>query len=87
MTSVCEFNAYQFFEGWNVVYGIPFTHQDNSIYYQPQSFDPDRFSREQLGNSKPFSYLPFGGGIGECIGKEFALEMKIFAARLVHNYK
>ena len=84
----CEFSGYQFPEGWNVIYGIPFTHQDSSIYYQPECFDPERFSSKQAGDSsKPFSYLPFGGGIRECLGKEFArLEMKLFAARLVHDY-
>lgn len=84
----CEFGGYQFPEGWNVIYGIPFTHQDSSVYYQPEYFDPERFSSKQAGDaSKPFSYLPFGGGIRECLGKEFArLEMKLFAVRLVQNY-
>jgi len=32
--------------------------------------------------------VPFGGGIRECLGKEFAkLEMKVFAALLVRHYK
>ena len=85
----CEFNGYQFPEGWNVIYGITFTHQDCLIYSHPQQFDPERFiSSEETENlTKNFSYVPFGGGVRECLGKEFArLEMKIFAANLVRNY-
>jgi cytochrome P450 len=37
---------------------------------------------------KIFSYIPFGGGIRECLGKEFArMEIKIFAALLVRDYQ
>ncbi|PSB27413.1 cytochrome P450 [Chlorogloea sp. CCALA 695] len=80
----CSFNGYQFPEGWNVLYEILLTHQDGSIYPQPNQFNPER-QTENI--SKPFNYLPFGGGARECIGKEFArLEMKLFAAHLVRDY-
>ncbi|MBD2145673.1 cytochrome P450 [Sphaerospermopsis sp. FACHB-1194] len=85
----CEFNGYSIPEGWVVVYDIYKTHEDENIYQNPQSFDPDRFSVERNEDkSKPFSYIPFGGGIKECLGKEFAkLEMKIFTALLLRGYE
>lgn len=85
----CEFNGYCIPEGWTVVYEIYKTHEDENIYQNPQSFDPERFSVERNEDkSKPFSYIPFGGGIKECLGKEFAkLEMKIFTALLLRGYE
>ncbi|MEM7715842.1 MAG: cytochrome P450 [Cyanobacteria bacterium P01_A01_bin.68] len=85
----CEFNGYLIPKGWSVLYNVPKTHQDNNIYSSPSEFDPERFAPERLEDkSKPFSHIPFGGGMRECIGKEFAkLEMKIFAALLVRDYE
>ncbi|MDK2409092.1 cytochrome P450 [Aphanizomenon sp. PH219] len=85
----CEFNGYSIPEGWMVMYDIYKTHEDENIYQNPQSFDPDRFNVERNEDkSKPFSYIPFGGGIKECLGKEFAkLEMKIFTALLLRGYE
>ncbi|MFP4007235.1 MAG: cytochrome P450 [Spirulinaceae cyanobacterium] len=84
----CEFQGYTFPKGWNISYQINQTHQDGEIYSDPQRFDPDRFSPErQESKAKPFAYVPFGGGLRECIGKEFArLEIKIFAAMLCQDY-
>ncbi len=83
-----EFNGYLIPQGWTVQYNIKQSHYDAAIYQNPEQFDPDRFSPErEEDKQKSFSYLPFGGGLRECIGKEFArLEMKIFAAMLVGNY-
>lgn len=85
----CEFNGYSIMPGWSVLYQIGKTHQDSSVYQQPEQFDPERFSAARSEHkSKPFGYVPFGGGIRECLGKEFAkLEMKIFAALLVRHYE
>ncbi|NJR24472.1 MAG: cytochrome P450 [Richelia sp. CSU_2_1] len=82
----CEFGGYLIPKGWNVLYEINQTHQDLAVYPEPDRFDPDRFSQEQSANAKPFSYVPFGGGLRECLGKEFArLEMKLFAAKLLRE--
>ena len=84
----CEINGYKIPQRWSVLYQIGETHQDNNIYNHPEKFDPDRFDSEQSEDKlKPFGYVPFGGGVRECLGKEFAkLEMKLFAALLVREY-
>ena len=85
----CEFNGFLIPQGWSILYQISRTHQDGSVYYQPENFDPERFGTERAEDKlKSFSYVPFGGGIRECLGKEFArLEMKVFAALLLRNYE
>ncbi|MGF1490834.1 MAG: cytochrome P450 [Prochloraceae cyanobacterium] len=84
-----EFKNYSIPQGWSVQYSISNTSQDKEIYQNPELFNPDRFNSENAEDrNKTFGYIPFGGGIRECLGKEFAkLEMKIFAAMLVKNYR
>lgn len=85
----CEFDGYLIPQGWDVFYQIQETHQDQKVYAQPKRFDPKRFVPERAENKqKVFSHIPFGGGIRECLGKEFArLEMKVFAALLIREYQ
>ncbi|MEO0968124.1 MAG: cytochrome P450 [Cyanobacteria bacterium J06639_18] len=85
----CEIQGYQVPQGWSILFEIDKTHQDQSIYQTPEKFDPERFSPEREENkSQAFSYVPFGGGMRECLGKEFArLEIKIFAAILLRQYQ
>ncbi len=79
----CEFAGYQIPQGWSLLYGIGQTHANPETYPDPKEFYPDRFAT----SPNKYSYLPFGGGIRECLGKEFArLEMKIFAVRLLRDY-
>ena len=84
----CEFEGYTIPQGWTVLYEINLTHQDSNIFKSPDSFDPDRFSPHRAEDkTKPFSHVPVGGGMRECLGKEFArLEMKLFAAKLLRGY-
>ncbi len=84
----CKINGYAIPKGWSVLYQIGRTHQDTHLYPDPKQFDPERFAAAGAEKAKPFGYVPFGGGIRECLGKEFArLEMKIFAALILRNYQ
>ncbi|MBI4907331.1 MAG: cytochrome P450 [Acidobacteria bacterium] len=39
----------------------------------PERFDPGRFHGESRAAHPRFSYFPFGGGVRQCIGEQFAL--------------
>lgn len=49
------------------IYGI---HHDPKYYPNPDKFNPDRFSDENKHNILPGTYLPFGVGPRNCIGKQ-----------------
>lgn len=51
---------------WIPVWGL---HHDPQYYPNPEKFDPDRFSDENKHNINPLTYLPFGIGPRNCIGK------------------
>lgn len=84
----CEFKGYKIPKGWKVLYQINQTHQQETVYPEPATYRPERFNPELENNpAKTYNYVPFGGGMRECIGKEFArLEMKILAVNLLRNY-
>lgn len=66
--------GYQIPRGWSVMYSIRDTHETAAVYQSPELFDPDRFNTDHE-ESKPgrFSYVPFGGGVRRCIGRELAI--------------
>jgi cytochrome P450 len=83
----CEIAGYHIPSGWNLLYEITQTHLNPETYPDATTFQPERFSATGTANRDKYSYLPFGGGIRECLGKEFArLEMKIFAVHLLRYY-
>ncbi|MUG94023.1 cytochrome P450 [Scytonema sp. UIC 10036] len=84
-----EFNGYRIPQDWIAVYVMRRTHQDSSIYTQPERFDPQRFAPERAEDkAKPFGYVPFGGGMRECPGKEFGkLVLKLLTAMLLREYE
>lgn len=44
-------------------------HYDPNFFPDPNKFDPDRFSEEKRSSIVPGSYMPFGVGPRNCIGK------------------
>lgn len=82
------YGGYDIPEGWLVLSQIHRTHEDETLYPQADRFDPDRWNPERAGVKDPlYGYVPFGGGMRECLGKEFArLEIRLLAARLLQRY-
>ncbi|XP_061601493.1 cytochrome P450 26C1 [Cololabis saira] len=84
-----ELDGYQIPKGWSVMYSIRDTHETAAVFQSPELFDPDRFGPEREENkSSRFSYVPFGGGVRSCVGKELAqIILKTLAVELVGTCK
>lgn len=48
-------------------------HRDPELFPDPDTFNPERFSDENVEFIRPYSYLPFGDGPRNCIGMRLAL--------------
>ncbi|XP_059215352.1 cytochrome P450 26C1 isoform X3 [Centropristis striata] len=80
-----ELDGYQIPKGWSVMYSIRDTHETAAVFQSPELFDPDRFGPERdESRSARFSYVPFGGGVRSCVGKELAqIILKTLAVELI----
>lgn len=56
-------------KGTPVYIPIKALHYDEQYFKNPEVFDPERFTDENAAKIQPYSYLPFGTGPHNCIGK------------------
>ncbi|XP_031735569.1 cytochrome P450 26C1 isoform X2 [Anarrhichthys ocellatus] len=84
-----ELDGYQIPKGWSVMYSIRDTHETATVFQSPELFDPDRFGPDrEESRSARFSYVPFGGGVRSCVGKELAqMILKTLAVELIGTCK
>ncbi|XP_037320718.1 cytochrome P450 26B1 [Pungitius pungitius] len=84
-----ELDGYQIPKGWSVMYSIRDTHETAPVFQSPELFDPDRFGPDrEESRSARFSYVPFGGGVRSCVGKELAqMILKTLAVELIGTCK
>nr|CAD7420880.1 unnamed protein product [Timema poppensis] len=67
------------------VYAI---HHDPRYYPEPEKFDPEWFSDENIKIRPKFTYLPFVEGPRICIGLRFGLmQVKVGLTALLSKYK
>jgi cytochrome P450 len=66
------------------IYGV---HHSPQYWENPESFDPERFSKRNEKLNSPFTYLPFGAGPRGCIGGNYAmLQILMILSVLLRKY-
>ncbi|XP_066989436.1 cytochrome P450 3A29-like [Macrobrachium rosenbergii] len=84
----CEFEGMKFpADSW-IIFPISYMHFDETLWPDPQTFNPERFHPDRKKDIHVSSFLPFGIGPRKCIGMRFALmEGKMALVRLLQRYK
>jgi len=72
-----------------LIFITPFiTHRDPKYWNDPETFDPERFTPENIASRPKHVYYPFGEGPHVCIGNNFALmEMQLILAASLQRFK
>nr|CAD7268667.1 unnamed protein product [Timema shepardi] len=75
-------------KGANVTLAPILMHRDPNIYPDPEIFNPERFSPENILGKHPYRFISFSAGARNCIGQKFAmLEMKSTVSKVLRNYR
>lgn len=85
-----ELGGYNFPAGTNIAILQWSTQRDARFFPEPEKFDPERFSAENLRrNPWPrFAYFPFGGGPRVCVGAGFAMmEAILLLATMAQRFR
>eukprot|EP01120_Amphizonella_sp_Union-15-10_P006516 TRINITY_DN2106_c0_g4_i2.p1 TRINITY_DN2106_c0_g4~~TRINITY_DN2106_c0_g4_i2.p1 ORF type:complete len:345 (-),score=47.74 TRINITY_DN2106_c0_g4_i2:48-1082(-) len=84
-----RFKEYVIRPGSMVCVSPAVAHRLESFYTNPDTFDPDRFSKERHEDkNNKYSYLAFSSGRHSCIGEQFAyVQIKTIFATMLRRYK
>ncbi|XP_062134141.1 cytochrome P450 6a2-like [Drosophila sulfurigaster albostrigata] len=75
-------------KGTQVIIPAAAYHRDEDFYPDPNTFDPERFSAEQVAKRDSVECLPFGDGPRNCVGMRFGqMQTRIGLAQLIKNFK
>lgn len=82
------FNGIRVRAGESVTIPIYVVHRHLEFWPEPELFDPDRFTPEQVAHLDPYSYIPFLRSRRACIGEHFAmLEGITLLASIMDRYE
>jgi sterol 14-demethylase len=88
METTCDGKTFTIPKGDIVITSPAVSGRLDSVFTNPNSFDPDRFNAERNEQKTPYAYLGFGGGMHACIGQQFGLlQVKTVMSVLLRNFK
>jgi cytochrome P450 len=74
--------------GDQVLIGVVALHRDPRYFAEPETFLPQRWTKEFEAQLPRCAYFPFGGGPRMCVGAAFAeLEAKLVLGTLIRRFK
>ncbi|EDW18010.1 probable cytochrome P450 12d1 proximal, mitochondrial [Drosophila mojavensis] len=84
-------SGYHIPKGTQILVGANALLKDEAYFERPNEYLPERWLRDPKTNKKiqvtPFTYLPFGFGPRQCIGKRIVdLQMETTLAKLIRNF-
>jgi sterol 14-demethylase len=60
----------------------------DTVFTNPNTFEPERFNADRPETKVPYAYLGFGGGMHACMGQQFGLlQVKTIVSILLRNFK
>uniref|UniRef100_A0A182N9Y9 Uncharacterized protein n=1 Tax=Anopheles dirus TaxID=7168 RepID=A0A182N9Y9_9DIPT len=63
-------------------------HRLESIYPNPDVYDPDNFLPEKQANRHYYAFVPFSAGPRSCVGRKYAmLKLKIILSTILRNFR
>lgn len=75
-------------KGTNIICSIYSIHNDPDIYPEPENYDPDRFTLEEVKKRHPFSFVPFDVGQRSCVAPRYDnMILKIALVKILTNFE
>nr|KAI8762865.1 cytochrome P450 3A41-like [Biomphalaria glabrata] len=75
-------------KGAGVTIPVDMIMRDPKHYPDPEKFDPDRFTEENVAQRDPMTFIPFGYGPRQCIGMRLAyIELKYCLVHVLRKVK
>uniref|UniRef100_UPI0037E8D2E6 cytochrome P450 3A40-like n=1 Tax=Semicossyphus pulcher TaxID=241346 RepID=UPI0037E8D2E6 len=82
-----EVNGVTIPKGTTIMIPVYPLQRDPALWPEPDTFKPERFSKENKDNIDPYAFLPFGAGPRNCIGMRFALlMMKLVIVEILQDF-
>ena len=80
-----EIGGWEYEPGVCLIANSYLVHHDPDVYAEPYAFRPERFVDQQPGT---YTWIPFGGGRGRCLGASFAmLEMETVLPAVLRRFE